>query len=109
VVPISPITQYGFADMTPQVDEKYVKEVVYSSKNENTGMFHFVFVIWNPLCMVWAICGELQNPLKEMNIASVFYEFKSCILLMQDWTRDAGIGKWNLKWWIIGIDLNNFI
>jgi len=45
VVPISPITQYGFADMTPQVDEKYVKEVVYSSKNENTGMFHFVFVI----------------------------------------------------------------
>jgi len=31
--------------MTPQVDEKYVKEVVYSSKNENTGMFHFVFVI----------------------------------------------------------------
>lgn len=72
-------------------------------------MFHFSFVILKVLWRVWAIWGELQNPFKDKKIASVFWEDSYWILEMQDCTREVGMGKWILKWWITGDDLKIFI
>ena len=72
-------------------------------------MFHFSLVILKVLWRVWAICRELQNPFRDKKMAYVFYVESYWILLMHDWTREVGIGKWILKWWIIGLDLNRRI